>query len=269
MENVSTVIGDDVPCMKCGYNLRTLAADGKCPECGANVAMSVQEKMRRALVRWGRIAEAAIFFLALLLMPWAWQRTMWDAGGFVVEVVTGGIMACGFIYLLSSGQWARGGMRKWRLGVWSVIGLMFTLYTLAIADSRPFWLSFRPGLGFLSEIPTVVVPLDMLFRGILLALAAELFRQLPWSAARRKQNILHMLALLATSILYFVMAAGEATWLALYRGMNPTPWDWLLKLIFDWSPRVYWTQFAIQIVIWPLVIVSAYLEWRRWRRAQP
>ncbi|MCH8859402.1 MAG: hypothetical protein IID54_07490, partial [Proteobacteria bacterium] len=32
---------EDVPCRRCGYNLRSLPADGKCPECGSAVAISI------------------------------------------------------------------------------------------------------------------------------------------------------------------------------------------------------------------------------------
>jgi hypothetical protein len=31
----------DVPCLRCGYNLRGLKIDGLCPECGAPIARSL------------------------------------------------------------------------------------------------------------------------------------------------------------------------------------------------------------------------------------
>jgi hypothetical protein len=36
-------VGVDTACVRCGYNLRTLLADGVCPECGETVAASIQE----------------------------------------------------------------------------------------------------------------------------------------------------------------------------------------------------------------------------------
>ena len=36
-------IACDLPCIGCDYNLRTLRADGRCPECGKEVAASVRE----------------------------------------------------------------------------------------------------------------------------------------------------------------------------------------------------------------------------------
>ena len=33
---------EDLPCIHCGYNLRGLATDGRCPECGALIARSIR-----------------------------------------------------------------------------------------------------------------------------------------------------------------------------------------------------------------------------------
>ena len=32
---------EDLPCIHCGYNLRGLATDGRCPECGTSIARSI------------------------------------------------------------------------------------------------------------------------------------------------------------------------------------------------------------------------------------
>lgn len=42
MKNSSSVemIARDTPCFRCGYNLRGLAVDGRCPECGVTVRLS-------------------------------------------------------------------------------------------------------------------------------------------------------------------------------------------------------------------------------------
>jgi hypothetical protein len=40
VDSKGDVITDDFPCAKCGYNLRTLAVAGRCPECGEPVARS-------------------------------------------------------------------------------------------------------------------------------------------------------------------------------------------------------------------------------------
>jgi hypothetical protein len=72
------VVLDDRPCLVCGYNLRSLPASGKCPECGAAVARSLKGVLLRycapeyvARLRRGILmVEAAIGLeiLAKLLM---------------------------------------------------------------------------------------------------------------------------------------------------------------------------------------------------------
>src|SRR5688572_8897843 len=41
------VVISDVPCRKCSYNLRGLRLDGRCPECGRAVGLSVQGDLLR------------------------------------------------------------------------------------------------------------------------------------------------------------------------------------------------------------------------------
>src|SRR4051812_37123358 len=41
-----TVVGD-LACRKCGYNLRTLTINGRCPECGTSVGFSAQGDLLR------------------------------------------------------------------------------------------------------------------------------------------------------------------------------------------------------------------------------
>jgi hypothetical protein len=40
-------IAEDTPCRKCGYNLRGLSSDGRCPECGTSVGFSLQGDLLR------------------------------------------------------------------------------------------------------------------------------------------------------------------------------------------------------------------------------
>jgi hypothetical protein len=56
----------DVACVRCGYNLRGLAADGACPECSAPIAGSlVENRLLGADQRWLRTVHHG---LSLLLM---------------------------------------------------------------------------------------------------------------------------------------------------------------------------------------------------------
>ena len=42
-------VAQDLPCKLCGYNLRTLPEDGKCPECGGSVAVTIRVRSTRQL----------------------------------------------------------------------------------------------------------------------------------------------------------------------------------------------------------------------------
>src|SRR5947209_5364931 len=41
------VVAQDMPCRKCGYNLRGLSTDGQCPECSTPVRLSVSGDLLR------------------------------------------------------------------------------------------------------------------------------------------------------------------------------------------------------------------------------
>ena len=45
--DVDSAVAADVPCRKCGYNLRGLPAAGRCPECGSAVGLSVHGDLLR------------------------------------------------------------------------------------------------------------------------------------------------------------------------------------------------------------------------------
>ena len=42
-EPISTTLDGDLPCFSCGYNLRGLQNTGLCPECGGEIARSIEE----------------------------------------------------------------------------------------------------------------------------------------------------------------------------------------------------------------------------------
>lgn len=56
----AATIDADIPCLSCGYNLRGLAEDGRCPECGTAIEPSVQRYRLRGRQRWRRRARAAV-----------------------------------------------------------------------------------------------------------------------------------------------------------------------------------------------------------------
>jgi len=92
------LVGEDLACAGCGYNLRTMPVGGKCPECGMWVATTLRiangsgaVDLRR--IFWGAVCVAlmpvvsmielfAIVRLEKTWVDWAFLRaTMWGAGG--------------------------------------------------------------------------------------------------------------------------------------------------------------------------------------------
>ncbi|HTW95877.1 MAG TPA: hypothetical protein VMD30_13825 [Tepidisphaeraceae bacterium] len=65
------VVAGDTPCRKCQYNLRSLALDGLCPECGTPVAMSIRggDLLCYADPHWvERLARGTWLLLASILI---------------------------------------------------------------------------------------------------------------------------------------------------------------------------------------------------------
>src|SRR5262245_30626809 len=72
-------IAIDWPCVQCGYNLRSLAETGSCPECGASVRRSVPIDQRSpATLREYRNAAfvLAASVLAAVLAPPAYEKLL-------------------------------------------------------------------------------------------------------------------------------------------------------------------------------------------------
>ena len=76
---------DDVVCRRCGYNLRSLEADGVCPECGAAVAISIHGfYLRFAPLKWvRRLALGAKLLVASIATMVGWMAMM----GFAIAMI--------------------------------------------------------------------------------------------------------------------------------------------------------------------------------------
>jgi hypothetical protein len=65
-QEATDVLHVDLPCVKCAYNLRGLTRDGRCPECGESIHVSVDARSAQSLLiaRWRhRCIIGAVFTL--------------------------------------------------------------------------------------------------------------------------------------------------------------------------------------------------------------
>ncbi|MCZ6655482.1 MAG: hypothetical protein O7D91_20940 [Planctomycetota bacterium] len=62
-------VAGDVPCRRCGYNLRGLSPDGRCPECGTAVGRSIHgDLLRYSDPAWvGHLAAGALLMIISML----------------------------------------------------------------------------------------------------------------------------------------------------------------------------------------------------------
>jgi hypothetical protein len=57
-------VAQDVSCLRCGYNLRGLSSDSRCPECGSPVERSIQgDQLRFADPNWLRTLRRGVAFM--------------------------------------------------------------------------------------------------------------------------------------------------------------------------------------------------------------
>lgn len=85
-------VGDDLACMKCGYNLRTLAHTTNCPECGNPVQSSIEFSRRIGSLNFRPLKRGALFMIAASVVPvLAWiivTVLRWDTTPFLERVCT-------------------------------------------------------------------------------------------------------------------------------------------------------------------------------------
>lgn len=95
----------DLPCSRCGYNLRGLSARGRCPECAASVAST--RAMARALHELDprtlrRMCAGAVLLLAVSLFAFAPRDWAYDEGTGSIRFVLPRLIACAGVALLAT-----------------------------------------------------------------------------------------------------------------------------------------------------------------------
>lgn len=138
MDEVST-IENDLLCGRCGYNLRTLKLDGKCPECGVPVARTFRgDAWREADARWRSDVLIGIAAINIAMIVWVAVQVLLGQGYrlerylAITSNVSAGLLLLGVIFmtraepdaLKTERPWSRRRIFRW--GSINVIALFAT-----------------------------------------------------------------------------------------------------------------------------------------------
>lgn len=151
-------IASDLPCTGCQYNLRTLRTDGRCPECGKEVAASIRESDPTVLrFHWitGLKGGLDVLFLGILILAVAATAILIFivTRSFVFGLLTVVAIVYSFLglFMLAVGtlvvigsrppSWVGQGLRKTRVVFFAGIPGTVMLIICAIVLSPIWWVS--------------------------------------------------------------------------------------------------------------------------------
>ena len=101
---MQTLIENDLACVACGYNLRTQAVDGVCPECGRSVRSTLQfPHLSRSAPRW---LTSLVDSVTVLIVAFGFAVAAYWLGGGRDELVPA---------LLATAAWALAWFAVWLL----------------------------------------------------------------------------------------------------------------------------------------------------------
>ncbi len=83
--NADGLIGDDIVCRKCSYNLRGLSPEGRCPECGTSIGWSIHgDLLRFSDPVWvSHLANGALWMIVSVLLVFIGGQTSGVLGGLI------------------------------------------------------------------------------------------------------------------------------------------------------------------------------------------
>lgn len=159
----------DLSCLKCGYNLRSLANDGKCPECGLLVTHSVRGDLLkysdrtwvRRLATGAALLLAGVIGLAIFALTAFGGAMLYGVGGRPLLSLWGSLLVVG----------------AWSIGVATPLAILIGVLLLTTREPR---LSLRPeGLSARRLCRGSLVVFSVLSMIALLVASASGWR-LPW-----------------------------------------------------------------------------------------
>ena len=255
----------DLPCFRCGYNLRTLPIDGVCTECGTGVSESIEYHRRHGFdsepakrIRRGialLVLAVFMFFGVAALEPPLKRRADWIIPMALAAVLS--VAAVGVVF--STGDTGRGRPRSKFAIVARVLLVMLLLHLTATlwVPGAPEWpdraAGERPLLRFwYHRVATpVMLGLVILAYGWHLAgIAALLPRR--WLA----RGLATFTALLGFGLIIQVLLFGLYVTTAVGRG-SPTP-VWLMYVAAGWRVVSVFGGFA-----WIACVAVLYLALRK------
>jgi hypothetical protein len=223
-----TQIIGDLPCRSCGYNLRTLATNGLCPECATPIASSLRgDLLREADPNWlrqmhtgckleyGAIWAAWISYVFLLPLPFSLYRTF-------AAPAAAAVMALGTWMLASPdpsgiGEDRYGPLRIWARGL-GIVQLAATLILAFSASAPPSVYSLLQGSDRLAR---------MAWGTFLLSYLDRLGRR----TARSKIGLSFRIYMF---LFIGVSAVSLATWAHDLRAGFKNPNVWAIRYTFSW-----------------------------------
>lgn len=194
----------DLPCVDCGYNLRTLAADAQCPECKAPVAASLDPNLLRyADSSWLATISRGLLYIAvanLAAVPADAVSAVADAANSpILALVARFMMMCMacvstggvFMLLRPERRPASGGLRR-ALRILAVMSIVPSIVALPALI-----LNLYDVLAVAVRIEFVIVP--VLYAGLLVYLS-RLANRIPSPSNARQATIRATLMLVPTAL---------------------------------------------------------------------
>jgi hypothetical protein len=191
MDNVSTnTLSSDIPCIRCGYNLRSMAVDSRCPECGSAIADSL---VPRPLAHVDRkvLRRIAIGLFLALIAPLLGASACFGSGAnpgiALVALFPGG--AHGWLLFL---LFPHSGAPSW-LGAVAISSIAAHLSSSFLITTRRFPIlqasSLRRGYRYISIMSLLAIvliwyllPDDLPFLGIAVAILADFAQMMLFTA---------------------------------------------------------------------------------------
>jgi len=218
------LINLDVACAECGYNLRGLLSDARCPECGEPVSSSlrvflcggrIDRPLSESNIRWLTTIERAVGFLIaaglvpLVLGVWTWTGGLefTDRVALAGEVSVRVLIAFSLVLLsrrepgvspARDSPWSRQILR------WSALIQVASLGVGAanLSGSREEWIIWAVAIAGLLLCPLIATP--MLYRYL-----SRLAARLPSPTRLPKEATALVVALLIISVLFLLIAPSR------------------------------------------------------------